>query len=112
MFYQIHHNSDPLKCNRLFEIKQEGDNYVIRSINRQMYLQLICESTLSPFDENGRDIKDLESTHWNQKSELCIIISSIFLLVIRFYPSNFLFNRLTEMKTIWKTKTLNSKELY
>ena len=47
----MHHNSFPFIRSKVFEIKREGDIYVIRSINDEMYLQLVWKSTLSPFDE-------------------------------------------------------------
>ena len=39
--------------NRLFAEKyqQECDNYIIRSINHEMYLQRVKKSTLSQFDD-------------------------------------------------------------
>ena len=36
-------------------------NYVHRSINHEMYLQKICESTQSPFDEKRTYVMEIES---------------------------------------------------
>ena len=36
---------------RLSLHQQECDNYIIRSINHEMYLQRVQKSTLSPFDD-------------------------------------------------------------
>ena len=66
--------NDKLKKNKFEEYKKsldgsgypkECDNYVIRSINHEMYLQRVCKSTLSPFVEKLCYVSSIESTPWN-----------------------------------------------
>ena len=45
--------------------QQECDNYVIRPINHEMYLQRIKKSTLSQFDDKRCYIENTESIRWN-----------------------------------------------
>ena len=45
-------------------MSNQCDNYIIRSINHEMYLQLVQESILSPFDVKRRYINEIESTPW------------------------------------------------
>ena len=53
--------------NCLFGVKyqQECDNYIIRSINHEMYLQRVKKSTLSQFDDKRCYINNIESIPWN-----------------------------------------------
>ena len=44
---------------------KKSDNYIIRSINHEMYLQLVRKSTLSLFDDKRCYIKNIESIPWN-----------------------------------------------
>ena len=45
--------------------QQECDNYIIRSINHEMYLQRVKKSTLSIFDDKRCYINKIESKPWN-----------------------------------------------
>ena len=44
---------------------QECDNYIIRSINREMYLQRVKKPTLSQFDDKRCYINNIECIPWN-----------------------------------------------
>ena len=44
--------------------QQEFDNYIIRPINHEMYLQGVKKSTLSIFDVKRCYIKNIESLPW------------------------------------------------
>ena len=45
--------------------QNECDNYIIRSINHEMYLQRVLKSTLSPFDDKRCYISRIECAPWN-----------------------------------------------
>ena len=45
--------------------KQECDNYLIRSLNHEMYLQRVRKSTLSQFDDKRCYINNIKSIPWN-----------------------------------------------
>ena len=45
--------------------QQECDNYIIRSINHEMYLQRRKKSTLSQFDDKLCYINETESKPWD-----------------------------------------------
>ena len=45
--------------------QQECDNYIIRSINHEMYLQRVKKSKLSIFDDKRSYINIIESKPWN-----------------------------------------------
>ena len=47
------------------EYQKECDNYIIRSLNHEMYLQKVKKSTLSLFDDKRSYIKEIESIPWN-----------------------------------------------
>ena len=47
------------------EYEQECDNYIIRSLNHEMYLQRVEKSTLSIFDDKRGYINNIESKLWN-----------------------------------------------
>ena len=47
------------------EYQKECDNYIIRSINHEMYLQKVRKSTLSIFDDKRCYINETESKPWN-----------------------------------------------
>ena len=53
------------KCLNGEEYQQECDNYVIRSLNHEMYLQLVQKSTLSLFDDKRCSLNNIESKPWN-----------------------------------------------
>ena len=55
------------------EYQKECDNYNIRSLIHEMYLQKVRKSTLSLFDDKRCYINETESILWNQK----FILSSI-----------------------------------
>ena len=44
--------------------QQQCDNYIIRSINQEMYLQRVKKSTLSQIDDKRRYINTIESIQW------------------------------------------------
>ena len=44
--------------------QKECDNYSTRSINHEMYLQLVQKSTLSLLDDRRCYETDIESKHW------------------------------------------------
>ena len=45
--------------------QKECDNYINRSINHEVYLQLVQKTTLSPFDGKRCYTIETESTLWN-----------------------------------------------
>ena len=47
------------------EYQKECDNYIIRSLNHEMYLQKVRKSTLSLFDDKRCYINETESIPWN-----------------------------------------------
>ena len=47
------------------EYQKECDNYIIRSINHDMYLQQVKKSALSIFDDKRCYIEETESIPWN-----------------------------------------------
>ena len=47
------------------EYQKECDNYIIRSLNHEMYLQKVEKSTLSLFDDKRCYINETESIPWN-----------------------------------------------
>ena len=47
------------------EYQNECDNYIIRSINHEKYLQQVKKSTLSIFDDKRCYIIEIESIPWN-----------------------------------------------
>ena len=53
------------KCLDGEEYQRECDNYLLRSINHEMYLQEVKKSTLSIFDDKRCYISDTESEPWN-----------------------------------------------
>ena len=53
------------KCLDGEDYQQECDNYIIRSINHEMFLQKIKKSTLSIFDDKRCYINNIESKPWN-----------------------------------------------
>ena len=56
---------DYKKCLDDEEYQKECDNYIIRSLNHEMYLQLVKKSTLSIFDDKRCYIINIESKPWN-----------------------------------------------
>ena len=52
-------------CLDRVEYQRECDNYIIRSPNLEMYLQLVQKSTLCLFDEKRCYINNIESIPWN-----------------------------------------------
>ena len=53
------------KCLEGVDYQQECDNYIIRSINHEMFLQKVKKSTLSIFPDKRCYIKNIESKPWN-----------------------------------------------
>ena len=53
------------KCLDGEDYQQECDNYIIRSINQEMILQKVKNSTLSIFDDKRCYINNIESIPWN-----------------------------------------------
>ena len=53
------------KCLDGEKYQKDCDNYVIRSLNHEMYLQLVQKSTLSPLDDQRLYINNIESKPWN-----------------------------------------------
>ena len=47
------------------EYQKKCDNYVIRSINHDMYMQKVTKNSLSAFDEKRKYINKIESEPWN-----------------------------------------------
>ena len=47
------------------EYQKECDNYVIRSINHEMYLQKVTKNSLSAFDEKRCYLNNIESIPWS-----------------------------------------------
>ena len=47
------------------EYQKECDNYIIRSLNHEMYVQKVKKSTLSLFDDKRCYINETESIPWN-----------------------------------------------
>ena len=53
------------KCLDGEDYQQECGNFIIRSINHEMYLQAVKKSTLSIFDDKRCYINNIESVPWN-----------------------------------------------
>ena len=49
------------------EYQKECDNFIIRSLNHEMYLQKVRKCTLSVFDDKRCYINETESKPWNWK---------------------------------------------
>ena len=49
---------------RFSPYQKDCDNYIIRSINRETYLQFVKKSTLSPFDSKKFDESNIRSKPW------------------------------------------------
>ena len=47
------------------EYRKECENYLIRSINHDMYLQKVEKKALSSFDEKRYYINEIQSELWN-----------------------------------------------
>ena len=47
------------------EYEKECDNYTLKSVNHEMYLQLVQKSTLTIFDDKRCYINETESKPWN-----------------------------------------------
>ena len=47
------------------EYQKECNNYILRSINQEMYLQEVKKSTLSIFDDKRCYINETDSIPWN-----------------------------------------------
>ena len=64
---QSKHNKFREYYNCLFggEYQKDCDNYIIRSINHEMYLQRVKKSTLSLFDDKRCYIIETENKSWN-----------------------------------------------
>ena len=64
---QSKHNKFEENYNCLFggEYQKECDNYIIRSLNHEMYLQKVRKSTLSLFDDKRCYINETESIPWS-----------------------------------------------
>ena len=52
------------KCLQAQEYQKEYDNYILTSLNHEMYLQLVKKSTLSIFDDKRCYINNNESIPW------------------------------------------------
>ena len=53
------------KCLDGEEYQKECENYILRSINHEMYLQEVKKSTISIFDDKRCYINETESKPWN-----------------------------------------------
>ena len=53
------------KCLDGKNYQEECENYMLRSVNHEMYLRQITNSTLSFFDEERCYINETKSTPWN-----------------------------------------------
>ena len=47
------------------EYQKDCDNYILRSLNHEMYLQQVKKSTLSIFDDKRYYINETEGIPWN-----------------------------------------------
>ena len=47
------------------EYQKECENYVIRSLNHEMYMQKVTKNSLSAFDEKRKYINNIESIPWD-----------------------------------------------
>ena len=47
------------------DYQQECDNYIVRSLDDEMYLQRVKKPTLSIFDDKRCYINNIESKPWN-----------------------------------------------
>ena len=47
------------------DYQKECDNYVIRSINHDIYLQKVTKNSLSAFDEKRCYLNNIESIPWS-----------------------------------------------
>ena len=53
------------KCLDGEDYQKECNNYILRAINHEMYLQEVKKSTLSIFDDKRCYINETESKPWN-----------------------------------------------
>ena len=53
------------KCLFGFDYQKECENFVIRSINHEMYMQKVTKNSLSAFDEKRKYINNIESIPWD-----------------------------------------------
>ena len=53
------------KCLDGEKYQEEGENYILGSVNHEMFLQKIKKSTLSIFDDKGCYKNQTESIPWN-----------------------------------------------
>ena len=53
------------KCLDGKKYQKECDDYILKSINHDMYLQRVCKTTLSIFDNKRNYIKSTKSLPWN-----------------------------------------------
>ena len=47
------------------DYKKECDNFVIRALNHEIYMQKITKNSLSAFDEKRKYINDIQNIPWN-----------------------------------------------
>ena len=45
--------------------QKECENYIIRSVNHEMYMQKVTKNSLSAFDEKRKYINNIESEPWD-----------------------------------------------
>ena len=57
---------EPYSCLFGGKVQQEYDNYFIRSINHELYLQKVRKFTLSCFDDKRCDINETASKPWEK----------------------------------------------
>ena len=67
---QSKHNKfeENYKCFFGGEYQIECDNFIVRSLNHEMYLQKVRKSTLSLIDDKRWYINETKSKSWKQKS--------------------------------------------
>ena len=58
---------------RFSHYQRECDDYIIRPLIDEMYLQRVQKSTLSQFDDKRCYESIIESEPWKRKSSFCIV---------------------------------------
>ena len=53
------------KCLDGEKYQKECDNYLLHSINHEMYLQKVKKSTLSNFDDERKYLSNIKNLPWN-----------------------------------------------
>ena len=94
------------------EYQRVYDNYILKSINHDMYLQKLRKSTLLIFDDKRRYINETESIPWDWKSYFYWIRFFYLLSNLLLYLFKFVTNKWMKTKyMLWKNINLITHSL-